>query len=236
MKHISRYKIFEAAVAAQKQPTVTADVWSDIDNTADRIMTEGYGKPIRDLIASNPLFAVEKYGKQVCDTDVLFDRFHQLKQKNLVLKNVSFAERMTMLLTMWKAIFNEDYNPTKLKFSDWVNVPQTLYRGMSAEKSASVIESGLLSGSDFYSFSFIPTEARKFTSDRYASGHYVPKSALKGYVFSTETKPIDFHIFMGAGLEDEMEVILRAPVKVELYGTVNMPEILGVDLGFKQTA
>ena len=236
MNHISPYHTFEDQKNAEYNSAVNKKtgerVWKKLDATADRIHKEGYGKPVRDLIASEPMFGVMKYGKQLCEPDVLFDRFHKLKQRNQVLKNITFAERMVMLLLHWDSLgagFNHIYNPKKLPFSKWVLEPQILYRGMN-ESAYHALGRQVLDHQPFYSFSFLVDVAKRFTSAAYASGTYVPYSSLHGYVVSTEARPIDFHIFMGGGLSDEMEVVLKSPVKIKLVGSVNMKEVKGKDL------
>lgn len=237
----SKYQVQEA----EKDPmfssavnnNIGTKIWKKLDAVADEILEHGYGKPIRDLIQSESMFAIEKYGKQLCEPDVLSDRFHQLRQKNKVLKNISFAERMVMLLTHWRGLgesdkssFNYGYNPFKLKFSKWVLEPQTLYRGMPESTYTALGDDFVLDHQPFYSFTFLPSVAEKFTAAGYASGHFVPVSRLHGYVVKTTARPIDFHIFMGGTLSDEMEVLLKAPVTIELYGSVNMKEVKGKKL------
>jgi len=227
MRHIKSYhNLFES------EAPITKEIWDVLDRTAERIASgEGYGKPLDDLIKENPMFAIERYGKILCDTDVLFDRFHKLKQKNQVLKNISFAERMVMLLSHWHSLeqgFYFKWNPKKLKqFSKWVLEPQTLYRGMTATEFHQLNKNGesfVLDSRPFYSFTFLKDVAKKFTIDGYASGHYVPASRAHGFVVETKAKPIDFHVFMGAGLDDEMEVILKGPIEVEITESVGMKQ------------
>lgn len=45
---------------------------------------------------------------------------------------------------------------------------------------------------------------------------------------------LDFHIFMGVGLDDEMEAVIRAPVVVTVHGSVGVSPYVGRDLGFEK--
>lgn len=230
MKNLHKYHSF----LSEKQldiPNPKDDVWKVLDKTADRISGgEGYGKPIRDLIASHPMFSAVKYGRIVADPDALWDRFEKQRSKNQVLKNVSFAERMVMLLMHWDSLgsgFYHKYNSKKLKFSEWLYAPQKLYRGISktnydkhgnrieSDVIESEIESGELKSQPFYSFTFLESVAEKFTIPGYASGGFVMARNKDGWIVETEARPIDFHVFIGT-YSDEMEAILRSPVKVKL--------------------
>lgn len=224
MNHLRPYKLFEA---------LSTGFWEAVDEAADRIASgSGYGKPIRGLIDNVPEFGIVKFGRQICDPDVLFDRWHKLKQKNQIMKNVTIGEKVSMLLQHWDSLghgFNHLYNPKKLKFSQWYNTEQTLYRGMSVpdmtelnKHAEGIIDRGVLDEQPFYSFSFDPDIAEKFTIAGYASGGFVRTKFARGYVFKTEVAPAEFHIFMGGMLSDEMEVVLKSPVKVELHKKVGI--------------
>lgn len=218
MKHIRPYGVLESV-----DPDLDG-FWLAVDRAADRIGKEGYGRPIRDLIAERPEFGIVKFGKQLCDPDVLFDRWHKLKQKNQVMRNVSIGERIAMLLMSWDGLgrgLNHLYNPKKLPFSRWYTEPQTLYRGVPAgEEADRILEDGRMDGRDFYSFTLDPEMAELFTIPGYASGGFVRRVHRRGYVFSTTVAPADFHIFMGGMLDDELEVILGRPIDVQLFREV----------------
>ena len=236
MEHLIAYNGF---LNESEIPSVNDNIWKILDETADRIHTQGYGKPIDDLIANVPIFGIERYGKKLCDPDILYERFEKLRRKNLILKNISFAERIVMLLTEWglKEIntgnrLGFEFNPKKLKFSKWLFEPQILYRGMEANdvNSFNILKTGELheiGNKTKFSFTFLPDLAEKFTIAGYSSGKYIFNPDKHGYVFKTEAKPIDFYIFMGGCLSDEMEVVLDAnnsPIKVSIYKKIGIKE------------
>lgn len=212
-------KFYEA-----KDVFVTPNIYDILDKTADRIPTEGYGRPLRDLLTL-PEFSKTFRGRQVCDDNVLFDRiYHPLRSKNRIPKlPISWGEKMTMLLQGWKK-FNEEYNPKKLKFSKWLEEPQTLYRGIPGDSPEATMN--ILSEKPFYSFSFLQWAAVRFTGHNYASGAWTPRSQLNGIVVKTEAKPKDFHIFVAFCSDDEMEVILPSPIEIELVGKVEKGVLL----------
>jgi hypothetical protein len=130
-----------------------------------------------------------------------------------------------MLLTHWDSLghgFNHLYNPRKLKFSDWYNAEQTLYRGGHVSQGGPADVVDVMDDRQFYSFTFDPDIAEKFTIDGYATGGFVSARFARGYVYKTSVAPADFHIFMGGMLSDEMEVVLKSPVYVELYKKIGM--------------
>lgn len=233
MEHLIKYNGF---LNESDIPSSSDNIWKVLDETADRINTEGYGKPIDDLIANEPIFGIERYGKKLCDPDVLYERFEKLRRKNLILKNISFAERIAMLLTEWGLKDSHgnrlgfEFNPKKLKFSKWLFEHQTLYRGMEANDvfTHNILKTGELreiGTKTKFSFTFLPEIAEKFTIAGYGSGKFVLGRNMHGYVLKTEAKPIDFYIFMGGCLSDEMEVILDAnnsPIKVSIHKKIDI--------------
>lgn len=198
-------------------------VWADIDLAATKIASgEGYGPPIAALIEAQPAFQVKRYGMQLCDTSVLYQRYYKIKKSNKVLFNVTFGERIAMLLSNWK-MFNQEKNPRGLPFSRWILEEQALYRGMPIEQALDVARRGVMDDAKFYSFSFLTRVARMFTIPGYAEGRFVTRRSACGYVFEARVRPIDFHIFMGVGLDDEMEAVIRGPVVVTVHGSVGCP-------------
>jgi hypothetical protein len=128
-----------------------------------------------------------------------------------------------MLLQDWRK-FNEAWNPKKLKFSKWLEEPQTLFRGIpqdSLEVNATVLQD-----KPFYSFSFLEHAAKRFTSPNYASGAWTPVRQLNGIIVKAEVKPKDFHIYRAFCSDDEMEVIVKSPINVEFYASVKEGKVL----------
>lgn len=198
-------------------------VWADIDLAATKIASgEGYGPPIAALIEAQPAFQVKRYGMQLCDTSVLYQRYYKIKKSNKVLFNVTFGERIAMLLSNWK-MFNQEKNPRRATSSACsIGIP----RYSACSSRIHLLKGrprGVMDDAKFYSFSFLTRVARMFTIPGYAEGRFVTRRSACGYVFEARVRPIDFHIFMGVGLDDEMEAVIRGPVVVTVHGSVGCP-------------
>jgi hypothetical protein len=197
------------------------EIWRVLDETAELIKKKGYGSPIRELIAKEPMFQAVKYGKQVCDTDVLFDRLHKQLQKNIVIKNLSFAERMILFLCAWSNRLGDGldgprFNPDRLKLSEWVQKPLTVYRGITKDSYEQLTDKSVLPQGRFYSFTLDKNIAWRFTIPGYAAGHFSKVGNSDGYVVKAEVKPIEFHAYLGLISSDEKEAIISGPVTIEV--------------------
>lgn len=227
MNHLIQYPLFEGKL--DRMPSETDSVWKTMNIIADRIVgkpeanipREGYGKPLKELVGLEPSwFDLDYRGSNRCDLDVLFYKFHKLRQKNHIHQQVTFGERMFMLLSDWRT-FTTEYNPKNLNFSDWLYEPQTLYRGMPEADYLLLKNENKLDLSKYYSFTFLPDIAKLFTIPGYGSGSFVTRKNQHGRITSTQACPIDFHIYVGVGISsDEMEVVLKAPIKFEIHQTV----------------
>lgn len=215
---------FEQFILEGNQPS--PQIWKVLDETAELIKKKGYGAPIRELIANEPMFQAVKYGKQVCDTDVLFDRLHKQLQKNIVIKNLSFAERMILFLCAWSnrvgsGLDSPKFNPDKLKLSEWVQRPLTIYRGITKDSYEELTDKSVLPQGRFYSFTLDKDIAWRFTIPGYAAGNFSRLGNRNGYVVKAEVKPIEFHAYLGLISSDEKEAIVSGPVQIEIVERID---------------